>query len=144
VAAANFAVYKYESNNPVASPGVPAPMAGASGTWRLLGFRTVGAGLANPTNAWEAGTNYDPLVQDPDNNDAAYKVKWLSGGRIQVLTGGAVWDGFAGGSQMHGAEGTAATGREFWIHTTGSTNSSWCGKSDGSPYNVMIFCPSAG
>jgi len=139
-----FKIWKYRSLNPAASPGVTAAMAGASGTWRALGTRTVGAGLNDPANGYVFGTGYDVMLQDPDSQDSLYKVEWLSGGRVQVHGGAMLWDGFSGGSQLHGSGGTAGTGQEFWIHTVGNTDSSWCSKGNGSPYNVMVFCPASG
>ncbi len=137
--AASVEIFRYQSFNPAGEnpsggtgPWVPAQLSGNAGGWSSLGLRTIGAGLASPTN---------PVQYNP--NGRLTKIKLISGGPVQVIAGGPeVYDGYSGGSLLHAAKDAggnpgAQAGREFWMHVPRTDRE--CGAS--SIQTVNIFCP---
>jgi len=139
---ARYEIWRYVPDNPTATGRVPARLNATSGKWVLVTIDSVPAGLnsaGNPHRYNAQGAGFD------SGGLAAFKVRVLSGGPIQVLGGIHVLSPFSGGSVLHSSGGNQ-TGSEFWLHDVQNIAGAQCGSGAGftSTQTIDIFCSKSG
>ena len=132
-AAATYDIQRYFPDNMLAPALMPAWLNGTSGRWVSVSPTfTLPAGFANPGNPQQY-LNSPFLIP---GSVAAYRVRLMTGGPIQVLAQGFYGDR-TGGAVHHAIDGNQ-TGTEYWLHQT-YAGSNVCPTS--ALYTVDVFCP---
>jgi len=134
-ASANYQIWTYMPDNPVAVGAIPALCAGTSGTWLPNTVDNVPNGFAVAGNPHIYGGNAFASA-----GFACYKVELLSGGPIQVQFGANMFQCWSGGAVMHSATGVQI-GTQYWLSRFGGLD---CGKGSPGTQVVNVFCPKTG
>jgi len=152
-APANYDVYVYRPYDITLSnscPSVTMNLVGNAGYWSKVASGSASVGIApGPLDAGNPhvyGDYYD--FSGFLSMFSLYKVKLLSGGPIQVLSGRGLFDQYHGGSMLHAAVNDAGkkgtqTGREFWVQVADADRET-CGGNDWSIQTINLFAPKGG
>jgi len=149
---ANYRIEQYIPRNPVQlglfgnCSGVPVNLSDTYGSWKFIAVESVPAGFYAAGNPHVYGPNYDlsPILDSPGTSAGMYRVTLLSGGPIQINSGGEIMAVYSGGAMLHPSVPLGKkVGTEFWLSEPYEWTGTGCTSGPG-VNTFAVFCPKTG